>query len=290
MGWEEEERARAAVTRMLARGELRERGFDTAPRRALVRTHRPMGLEVIRDQPDLFDSAHYYFLPEAAVRRGARETGPSGERRGSYATDLEHSAVDLWYASIWGGEPRYLSEGDVQVQRAILVITAIIACALVEAHLALGTAAGAGLASRLGVSVTSRLLASAEGFAARLLARFGVQGAARIAAMLRQAVQVYRGARAMEAAGRSLLRRGVGFLIGDLGENVRGEIVRAVRRWGPPELAEVLGDVFSRVDRGLDFISPVRSFCEDRGFDLSGEYLGRFADAVQAGVEAGPRR
>jgi hypothetical protein len=227
-------------------------------------------MDAARSHPDLFDSAHFYFLRDAAVRRGARGTGASGEPRHGLMADIQHSAVDLWYASILGGEARHLSGSELRVQQTILVITAIIASLLLDLHFAVGWAAGTGLGARL--------VARLEPFAGRLLARFGVQGASRIATMLRQGAQIMGSHSALGTAGARLMGRSVGYLLGDMGENVRGEIVRQLRQWDYPQVADILQDIFSQLDQALDAISPMRTFCEDRGINISEDLLLQLAN------------
>lgn len=270
MGWEYDEHRQSARTRRRARQSLRDMGYVTPESRLPVRTHRPFGMDAARSHPDLFDSAHFYFLPDAAVRRGVRGTGPSGESRHGLMTDIQHSAVDLWYASIMGREARHLSGSELRVQQTILVVTAIIASLLLDLHFAVGWAAGTGL--------SARLVARLQPFAGRLLARFGVQGASHIAATLRQGAQILGTHSAFVTAGARLLGRSVGYLLGDMGESVRSEIVRQLRQWDYPQVADILHDMFSQVDQALDAITPIRTFCEDRGLNISEGLLHQLAN------------
>ena len=260
MGWLEEERQRAEEIRARSRREIERRDLHRHRSRAPSRTHRPLGLDLAREEPWLYRGAHYQFLPDASVRRGARGTGPTGESREGFTTDVEHSASDL-LRTIRGERAVHLSDSEQAVQREILILTAMIAASLLEAHVV--------IASVRAFSVAGRLARAGGGLARSLAERFGVRVTRETVELIVQAYTIYRRRGLYGRIARRFLSLALAYLVGDIEDAVQDQIVALVREFGGEVPATILREFFVRIPELRETFDPLRTQIEYRGLNLS---------------------
>jgi hypothetical protein len=279
MGWEEEERRDAAEIRARARREIDQ--LRPGHPRMPTSIHRPRGLDLARARPGLYHRAHDYVVSGAAVRRGARQTGPSGERREGFTTDLAHSASDL-LRTIRGQEAIHLSPQEQAIQREILILTAMIAASLLEAHVV--------IASVRAVSIAGRLTSAGGRLVAGLARRFGTEATQQTVRLLIRAYTIYRRRGLYGRIARRFLSLTLAYLFGDIEDSVKDQIVRLVREFGGDIPATILREFFDRVSGVQDAFDPLRTQIEDRGLNFSEEAVEAFVSGARSAIEEELRR